>query len=272
MVRKLVLVSGLVLVGIEVLLCCSSCISVEQPELSSEVVAPLAAEQSGITLHYFERFPYMWQAADGVQGLTASPAAQVFQTAGVPFHWQATPSKRQLYLLEENLGQDCLLGWFKKPQREERGLFTLPIYQDRPTVALARVADERLVSGGTVSEIFSVPALTLLVKDGFSYGSFLDEQIAECAPHCITTTVGNVAMLRMVQAGRADYFFIAPEEVEGLFEDGSLPRAEFKLVHFTDMPPGEKRYLWCSQRVGESAIEQLNVAIRHCITATVWAD
>lgn len=272
MVRKLILVSDLVLVGIEILLCCSSCVSAGQPGLSSEMVAPLAAEQSGITLHYFERFPYMWQAANGVQGLTASPAAQVFRLAGVPFHWQATPPKRQLYLLEENQGRDCLLGWFKKPSREECGTFTLPIYQDRPTVALARVADERLVSGGTVSETLSASTLTLLMKEGFSYGSFLDEQIGGCAPHCITTTVGNVEMLQMLQAGRADYFFIALEEAEGLFKDGPLPRAEFKLIHFADMPLGEKRYLWCSHQVEEAVIEQLNVAIRHSITDTLWAD
>ncbi|HEY89617.1 MAG TPA: amino acid ABC transporter substrate-binding protein [Thermoflexia bacterium] len=272
MVKKLILVSGLVLVGMGGLLCTSSCGLQCELTPSLEMVTAAIEGDSRITLHYFERFPYMWKATDGIQGLTAEPVAQVFQAADIPFSWQNTPPKRQIYLLEENQGRDCLLGWFKKPSREECGAFTLPIYQDYPTVALARVTDERLISGGTVSETLSTPALTLLVKAGFSYGSFLDAQIAECAPVCITTTVGNVKMLRMLQAGRADYFFIAPEEAEGLFKDGPLPRADFKLVHFADMPPGEKRYLWCSHQVEESIIEQLNVAIRHSITETVWTD
>lgn len=273
MVKKLISVSGLILVGIGGLLFSSSCALQRETPLSLEVATSAIRGDSSITLHYFERFPYMWEeAANGMQGLTASPAAQIFQAADIPFSWQNTPPKRQLYLLEENQGRDCLLGWFKKPSREVNGTFTLPIYQDRPAVALARVTDERLISGGTVSESLSTPALTLLVREGFSYGSFLDEQIAEYAPHSITTTVGNVEMLQMLQAGRADYFFIAPEEADGLFKDGSLPRAEFKLVHFVDMPLGEKRYLWCSHQVEESVIEQLNVAIRHSIPDTVWAD
>ncbi|MEA3308424.1 MAG: transporter substrate-binding domain-containing protein [Chloroflexota bacterium] len=272
MVRKLSLASGLVLTGMVVLFSCSACGLQPQPDLATEIAAPLGEAERGITLHYFERFPYMEITQIGVAGLTASPAAQVFQTAGLPFHWQATPPKRQLYLLEQNQGQDCLLGWFKNPEREESGRFTLPIYQDHPYVALARLADDRIVSGGVVSTTLASPTLTLLVKEGFSYGSFLDAQIAEYHTPCVSTTVGSVEMLQMLQAGRADYFFIAPEEAAILLEDGSLQETAFKLVDFANMPPGEKRYLWCSKQVGESVIQQLNVAIQQCLTKTLWIE
>jgi hypothetical protein len=42
----------------------------------------------------------------------------------------------------------------------------------------------------------------------------LDQKIAELDPARIETTVENSGMLKMIYAGHADYFFIAPEEAK----------------------------------------------------------
>ena len=229
-----------------------------------EANAPMSEMKAGdaIALHYFERVPYM-HATDGVVvGLVADPAQEAFERAGVPFYWRETPPKRQLYIIHQNTGRDCLVGWFKNAERERIGKFTLPIYQDEPTVALARSDDERLVSGGKVEDLLADRDLVLLVKDGFSYGRFLDGLIASLSPRRITTTVGNVEMLKMIQAGRADYLFVAPEEAETLIMTAGFAARNFQIIRFSDMPPGEKRYIWCSRQVEDEIIARLDEAIR----------
>ena len=74
---------------------------------------------SPIFLHYNERVPYLITTPDGVVGLTASQAALVFKKAGIPFKWKKTPSKRQMIVLKNNENCDCLVGWFKNPDREK---------------------------------------------------------------------------------------------------------------------------------------------------------
>ena len=272
MLWRSIAVRGLIIVVFVALLFSSSCASFPTSSLSTKVVSTVQTEPGELTLHYFERFPYMYQpeAEDEVSGLTASRAARLFQAADIPFHWQDTPPKRQLYLLEKDEGRDCLLGWFKNSEREELGAFTLPIYQDQPYVALTRADNDRLVSGRVISQTLSSRDLILLEREGFSYGQFLDTQLAEYEPNYITTTVGLVDMLRMVVAGRADYFFIAPEEAQGLFELGPFSSEDFKLVNFTDMPSGEKRYIWCSFSVEDSILDRLDNAIRQELAAPLW--
>ena len=103
------------------------------------------------------------------------------------------------------------------------------------------------------------------MKDGYSYGDFLDKKIATYNPTRTVTTVENSGMLKMIYAGHADYFLIAPEEAEGLIQTSEFDAQDFKTIRFTDIPSGEKRYILCSMQVEESIIEQLNEAIRQYV-------
>jgi polar amino acid transport system substrate-binding protein len=214
-----------------------------------------------ITIHYHERIPYMFSTASGVGGLTAGPATIAFTEANIPFQWQLTPSNRQLEIAQENSGLDCMLGWFKNPDREQFAKFTNPLYQDRAMVALARSDNDKLHSGEPLADTLSNSDIALLVKEGYSYGPFLDEQIRTLAQNKSETTVENVNMVQMIERRRADYFFIAPEEVEPLLAQAQLNPDDFSLVDFKDMPPGNKRYLMCSQQVPDEIITRLNEAI-----------
>ncbi len=219
-----------------------------------------------ITLHYNERPPYLITTDRGVVGLTGDPATIVFEKSDIPFQWKQTPSKRQIYILQQNSGRDCLVGWFKNVERERFAKYTLPIYQDKPQIALARADNDNIPANYTVGEILSNPKLILLVKDGYSYGDFLDGKIKEYDPKRTVTTVENSAMLRMVYARHADYFFIAPEEADGLITASEFDLQDFKYVHFRDIPYGEKRYILCSMQVEDSIIERLNTAIRQYVS------
>lgn len=250
-------------VALLVLVSCSSNIQ----EIKPPDIIPLTPTiDNVITLHYNERPPYLVTTETGVGGLTGDPATIVFEKSNIPYKWEQTPSKRQIYLLEQNRGRDCAVGWFRNIERERFAKFTLPIYQDKPQIALARADNDNIPPDITVDKIFNNLKLNLLVKDGYSYGDFLDGKIKEHNPIRTVTTVENSEMLKMVVAGHADYFIIAPEEADGLINSSQFDLQDFKFVHFRDIPYGEQRYILCSEQVEDSIIERLNEAIRQYVS------
>ena len=113
------------------------------------IVAPDLFADDRIRIYYNERPPYLVTVSEGVvSGLTADPVRNAFQQAGIPSYWRRLPSKRQMIILQQNKGKDCLVGWFKNPEREKFARFTKPIYQNRPTIALALFSNTKIESGG----------------------------------------------------------------------------------------------------------------------------
>ena len=55
--------------------------------------------------------------------------------------------------------------------------------------------------------------------------------------------------------------FAAEEEATYLMEQAGVPANALKLVHFADVPPGERRYLLCSKATPDEVIERLNKVI-----------
>ena len=219
------------------------------------------AECQPIVIHYNERVPYLQTTEGGVVGLTADPANWAFQKVGLDFYWKKTSSKRQMKILQENKGCDCLVGWFKKPERTAFAKYSHAIYQDEPQIALARADNDKLRNDMTLDDLLSQPNLKLLVKDGYSYGDFLDEKIVRHHPLVLTTTGENTNMLKMIHKKYADYFFIAPEESYPLIRSLGLPIEDFKSLTFPDIPSGEKRYILCSRQIEDAIMNKLNNAI-----------
>ncbi len=76
----------------------------------------------------------------------------------------------------------CGIGWFKKPEREQFARFTEVLYQDRPSIVISRKANNAIAQYGDVSNLLQDNTIKLLVKDSFSYGTYIDEQIAKYHP------------------------------------------------------------------------------------------
>jgi polar amino acid transport system substrate-binding protein len=227
--------------------------------------ARLESHSDTIILHYHDRKPYYFTSADGVKGLFAEKAAVVFNKAEISFQWKNTPPSRQLEIIKQNNRMECALGWFKNPEREKYAKYTLHIYQDKPTIALARSDNERVFNQMSVEQIFNNRGLKILRKDGYSYGKFIDEKISQYKPREVPTTADNLSMLKMIHSLRADYFFIAKEEAENLIKESSFALSDFKHINFSGMPKGNKRYIICTQMVPELTISKLNRAIRNYI-------
>ncbi|MGF1742473.1 transporter substrate-binding domain-containing protein [Vibrio profundum] len=215
-----------------------------------------------ISLLFNERVPYLIYKNNKLTGLTGSPAVNAFDQADIPFSLKKVPSKRQIDMLKSNNGPYCLIGWFKNSNREQFAYFTKAIYQDKPAIALAKSGNAKIKSGMSIEQIMQDSSLKLLVKDGYSYGKFIDDKIATQKPTTTTTTSENDAMFTMISHGRADYMFTSIEEADGLIQALEMKKAEFKFITFSDMPKGNKRYILCSHQVGKDVVDKLNVHIK----------
>lgn len=222
---------------------------------------PAVAAPEPLSLYFFERPPYVVHRAgsEEVSGLTATPAAQAFKTASIAFRWVEMPTVRQLVTLKDSPIPACAVGWFKNPEREQHFKFSKPIYRDQPTVALARA--EFGNASATLADTLRYPGLQVLVKDGFSYGPLIDNLLAQSKVERIVTSAESVAMIHMVAAQRAHFMFAAEEEAAYLVEQAGMPAAQLRLLHFADLPPGERRYILCSKAMPDELIERLNKAI-----------
>jgi len=79
------------------------------------------------------------------------------------------------------------------------------------------------------------------------------------------TTSDNRGMLQMIELQRADYCFMSEEEAYDLLRYTGFRLSDYKLVHFSDVPEGNLRYIICSKKVPETTIARIDDAIRAMI-------
>lgn len=229
--------------------------------LACAVMPAVVAAQELVTLAYNDRPPYIIALPDGsAAGLTATPTARAFKSAGISIVWKKVPTNRQLAELKENSSRQCAIGWFKNPEREQYFKFTKAIYRDRPTVLVAN----RQFATQPNETLYSVLARKegrVLLKDKFSYGAYIDGLLATIKPQTVITTNENMQMVEMIRIGRADFMFAAEEEAHYLIEQAGFRPRDFKIIRPPDVPPGERRYIICSKMVEDEVIARLNAAI-----------
>jgi hypothetical protein len=213
-----------------------------------------------VQIHYQSRPPYSQEGASGAVGLLADPVAAALQRAGIAFTWVKTPGQRQLSLIQAGRGAHCGLGWFRNAEREALGKFTRPVYQDRPFMALTR-RDGGGAPNQPLASLLGAGGPAVLVKDGYSYGAVLDALIAQQPSAVRRTSAESVQMALMIDAGRAAWMIVAPEEAEVLLQQMPEVARRLQLVAVAGMPDGNTRHLYCSQAVSDALITQINRAL-----------
>lgn len=224
--------------------------------------ATAQAEPPQLTLHYHERPPYMSTDANGtLHGLVASPAIQALTSIGIELNQQKTPAARQLNELSHSDSPQCALGWFRNPERESRYRYSLPLYQDQALIGITQRSQVQLQPVAQLRTTMQHPTLTALVKQGYSYGPYIDDLISRSSQVSQVTGENNT-MLTMIAAGRADYMLLAPEEYTGLLQQNPHQREQFNAIEFTDLERGETRHLVCNQATPEAWLQGVDEWIR----------
>jgi uncharacterized protein (TIGR02285 family) len=221
-----------------------------------------AEAQATIQLLYYDRPPFHTTQGNSVVGLVAAPTEAVFRKAGIPFVWKRMPVNRILDMLKGSDGPYVSPGWYKTPERETYALFTLPIYNEKPLIGLAR-AGFSVPKGIKAKDLLARPETRLLVKEHFSQGAYLNNLIAQMPLRQIQTVAIEVPlMVQMIKANRADLIITTQEEVEFHVAQAGASMADFKVLHFPDVPAVEKRYILLSQQAPGDLLKRLNEAIR----------
>jgi len=117
----------------------------------------------------------------------------------------------------------------------------------------------------TAEALLSNTGLTLLEKNSYSYGAYLDRLIAGHAPRVVYVSQDSVGMARIIAARRVDYMFIAAEEGEAVLAQPAVKDLGLALVRLSDIPRESPRYLLCSKQTGRETIEKLTRAIRQVV-------
>jgi len=223
--------------------------------------ATLAAAQTPIVLQHDKRPPFLKTEADGsVSGTVATPVAQAFQKAGIPYVWKYESAARQVAQMQSG-ARVCSVGWYKTPERERYAKFSKPISQDTPMIALAN-SSFQVQGKADLEQILSNPKVTVLIKTLVVYGPYLETRFARMKAKRIATYEEFGAMIRLIKLGRAQITFIPIEEAEYYIDKMGYARNDFNIIRFADMPPGEKRYIMCSKSIENEVMERLDAAIK----------
>lgn len=228
--------------------------------VSALLQGPAALADPVIGLYFEERPPYVVRSGNDVEGLTASAAARIFKAANVPFAWEAGSMSRQMHMLRENLGPNCVIGWYKTTDRLAFAKFTKPIYRDGPIVALAR-QDFSFASGRAMAEVLATPGVRLLVRGKYSYGPYVDSAIKRIQPQLVASPLPNVQMIDLLIGNRADFMFTSEEESALLLKRAGNRAGNLHVLRFSDALPGIERHIVCTRSVPDDIINRLNQAI-----------
>ena len=225
------------------------------------LLAPAGLRAQQLELLYNRHAAYHSADANGqVHGLLVDRINLALQSTAIHAVWREVPVARQREELRGNEQAACVVGALKTPDRVGLGKFSAPFYRALPIIAVSRADNPRMVSGRPLRVTLEDPQLTLLAKDGYTFGAFVTAQIERSRPKTMRTLTEVPNMVAMLGGKRADYMFMAEDAFAPLVHSLGYPPGRFKITRFSDMPEGNERYLWCSLRVPDAMLAQLNRA------------
>ncbi|HEU4843513.1 MAG TPA: transporter substrate-binding domain-containing protein [Burkholderiaceae bacterium] len=214
-----------------------------------------------ITVSWRDKPPYHYMDKGESKGFLLERTQAIFAAAGIATRFSFEPQKRIWANFSHGATNYCSFSWYRLPEREALGQFTLPIYIDPPQSVLASAAAvARIKRHATLASLLADQELTLGVVDGVSYGPELDAMIARSANQIMRRTVDTSSMMRMLGVGRASFMFVDRADWEYMHRHEPVLQSTTRL-DFPDMPPGLKRHIVCSHDVSPLVMDKINQAI-----------
>jgi uncharacterized protein (TIGR02285 family) len=220
------------------------------------------ADNGTITLHYYNRPPFLYQDAAGhVKGILAERAEQIMQQAGIHYRWENTPVTRILYHLEHSQRNDCAPGWYFSAEREKFARYSKAVYRDLPVVIISK--NQRFAAApGNLTSILNTSGVRILLKRGLIHNSELQKELSKPVSARIEYTVAEMpVMLGMIENGRADLTIVTQEEASYY---ASLPQwasRQLQISKIAGLNTADPRYILCSKSVTPEVMQKINIAI-----------
>ncbi|MEI7611588.1 MAG: transporter substrate-binding domain-containing protein [Betaproteobacteria bacterium] len=216
-----------------------------------------------LLMAYINKPPYSYSDNGVAKGFLLERSRRVMSRAGLDVRFQEMSAKRVLLEVKNNKQALCSLGWYKNAEREAYARFSVSIHEDRPHLVLVGPRSlEGVRRHGTLKSLMSDRTLVLVTSEGFSYGPELDLMITTFPGTIDSTLQPPLQLVKKMLAKRADFMFIDQEDFDYLKESNSDFGADGLVqLKYPDMPPGLKRYILCSQKVGDDVLRRINAGI-----------
>ncbi len=216
-----------------------------------------------ITLHYYDRRPFQYTAEDNTPaGSIVDLERLVFKNAGIPVTWAQTPVNRIMRVLQENRGLDCSAAWARTPERELFAKFTNSVVDETILVGLTR-SDLNATEGSKAKDVFVLPSAKLVLKQGLTYGDYLDSLIANVPSNQKIFVSDDMASIaRMLTFGMGNITIASLGEAQTYISLGGKKTGKLRILRFSDVPSLGPRSIICSQKVSNDVIKKLNAAIK----------
>jgi polar amino acid transport system substrate-binding protein len=219
------------------------------------------AGAADLVLYYEERPPLMSRQGNQLTGVQGAPAMAVLQRAGITAELREAPVARQVAHIMRDAEPACALGLYRTAEREKLGKYSKqPIYSSPPQSLMIR-RDGRLKDIHRFAAVVQSPAVTLLLRDGYSYGAETDMALAGSRAKIIRSSDHGLARVRLVLLGVADATLFTEEEGEALVKQLGDAGAALELRRLPDAPPGEGRYFFCSKALPERQLRAIDDAM-----------
>src|SRR5471032_693360 len=152
------------------------------------LLAPAGVCAQQLELLYNPHAAYHYAAANGqVQGVLVDRINAALQSTDIQVVWREVPVARQRDELRRNERAACVVGALKTPERVGLGKFSAPFYRAMPIVAISLADNPRMVSGRPLRQTLEDPQLTLLAKDGYTFGAYVTAQVERSRPKTMRT-------------------------------------------------------------------------------------
>lgn len=207
------------------------------------VVLPAGAQTPApplVTVYFSERPPF--SIVEGQTGILVNLTKVILAEAGVRARFIELPASRILDLLRTGQADALGIGYYRTPERESWGKFSLALYQDGPPVAVVNARASARVGNPVRLDDLLASGLTLGVKGGASLGPVLDQKVRAQGLVPLETVVEVPQLLRMVNSGRMDYTLLCQEEAEYLLRTDPALGPGLVVTRLTDAPAGSPRY------------------------------
>jgi len=211
-----------------------------------------------ITLYYENRPPFTYVQANQLMGAEGKPAADAFKATGVDFILSEAPGAREINLIEKNLEPACAVGLHRLAEREKLGKFSVPLYFKQSKGLIVRSDNRKINSYTTWSEMLANPLVSIVVRNGYSYGEKLDSILAHAKARVKRPAAESHERIRLILEGTTDGAVFTPIEAEYQIKQFGEEGRALRVMHFTDSPPPEPAYLYCSNSVDDKILTKVD--------------
>lgn len=216
-------------------------------------------EEPPLQIVFEEYQPFFHQEEDGtVSGLYGTPAAEVFNHAGIDFQWQRVSFNRLIRMLQQDRRPACAVGYGHVEERSKYARISDMFVKGSPIVLVARPdVAPRLREHGTLKMIVADPT----VKGAFvstPESRSLFDHVPEALERNLLVNVEDAQLFDMVGTGRADYALLNRDTANFLNAERG---GDLEIVMLDDLTKTTDRYIMCSRAVSEHIMDRINAGI-----------